>query len=104
MPTQIARAAQTAPSYLFVGGSWDGMMLPVADVEKRDYVIKAERTSSSTLLRPEHTLRTQSYKRITMRDADGATTHFFLCGGDVNRPLYELIAGYANLRQKLDSY
>lgn len=98
------QTAQTAPSYLFVGGSWDGMMVPVADVEKRDYVMKPERTSASTVLGPEHTFRTQSYKRITMRDANGIRVHIFLCGGDVNSPLYELLTGYANLRQQLDNY
>ena len=98
------QAAQQIPFYLFVGGSWDGMMLPVADVEKRDYMMQPERTSASTVLRSECTFRTQSYKRITLRDANGATTHFFLCGGDVNSPLYELIEGYANLRQQLDNY
>lgn len=84
----------TTPSYLFVGGSWDGMMIPVADVEKRDYVMKPERSYASITNAPTHFI-TQSYKRITMRDADGTRVHFFLCGGNVNAPLQELIKEYA---------
>lgn len=86
---------------LFIGGGHDGGRIEVSSPKKQQEIRMPVRhaldTTPATIGTTPATIGTfhvQSYMRHTMHDFDGSEIYVYMCGGNVNQPLRQLVDGY----------